>query len=71
VDRLVRLTYACSALLVADLVVFLISFGTCADEDCPTWREWVNGVTYIGGIALLVLTATAAVATFLLRARRS
>ena len=61
---------SCSGLLVADLLVFLISFGTCDEENCPTWREWVNGVTLVAGVALFVLMVSAALAILVVRAGR-
>ena len=69
--RLVRFAYVCAGLLVADLLVLVISFGTCDDQKCPTWQEWVNTITYLGGFALLVLTVGAALAILLRRARRN
>src|SRR5712691_8705457 len=43
-------------LLVADALLFLLLWGTCSEERCPSWHEWLIAITFVAALLLLAVT---------------
>jgi uncharacterized membrane protein YedE/YeeE len=55
---------ACLFLWIVDILVFLVGFGTCVDQPCPSWHEWLNTNTFFGvGVIFAVIVLMLAAAT--------
>jgi hypothetical protein len=59
-----RFIIVCTALLVIDFIVGLVSFAHCADagDACSTANEWVDTVTFsLGGLLIVLIVCSSLV----------
>jgi uncharacterized protein (DUF983 family) len=68
--RLYRFTFFSFLAWAAVSVAFLLFFGFCDEENCPTWQKWAIWVTFVAACGLLVLTVGAALVTLTVRFSR-
>jgi NADH:ubiquinone oxidoreductase subunit 6 (subunit J) len=69
-ERLYRFTFLCFLAWAAVSLIFLFSFMFCDEENCSTWRTWLNGITFVAACGLLILTVGAVLVTLIVRVRR-